>query len=333
MPDIFSYLYPHYSLSLNHFMAKIPTASNLCWCSSTKEYTKEMFLKDYPQFAKIIKTQASSTFTRDPANTGGPNAEITFEEFNATVTGQIAWYPADAALQLEAGNYVGFEVIAPTDLDDISNGIFAINGGTPQAITEHPNPTGNPRIFSWYLLLTKSNELFKLEINWDGFGARPVETFTVNIVDVVLDEAPEEPEPINIALAFRNLTKADEVIESVIPDDILDMFIAMGLYYIQECRWGPKWRFAIGLYIAHYATLYLRSYKPASETNNPGSAAGSGGIVGVMKSAQLGDSSVQYDVSSVINATEDWGAFNSTVYGQLLVTEVRLIGLGGMYII
>lgn len=333
MPDIFSYIYPQYSISLNQFMAKIPTASNLCWCSSTKEYTKEMFLKDYPQFAKIVKTQASSTFTRDPANTGGSGAEIVIEGFNATVMGGIAWYPADSSLELAAGNYVGFEVIAPTDLEDISNGIFAVDGGTPQAISTHPNPVGNPRIFSWYPQITKSNETIKLEINWDGFGERPVETFTINVVDVVLEEEPEEPELINITLAFRTLARANEIIESVIPDDILDMFIAMGLYYIQECRWGPKWRFAIGLYVAHYATLYLRSYKPASEGNNPGSAAGSGGVQGVMKSAQLGDSSVQYDVSSVISATEDWGAWNSTAYGQLLVTEVRLIALGGMYII
>jgi hypothetical protein len=118
---------------------------------------------------------------------------------------------------------------------------------------------------------------------------------------------------------------------SWIPNSMLDMFIAMANSAIQEAKWFIKWRFAMGLFIAHYATLYLRSFADGTPTAQ--SAAMSGTVLGLVKSATLGDSSVSYDTSAIAAATEDWGAWNSTTYGQLLVTEARLVGMGGMFII
>ena len=87
----------------------------------------------------------------------------------------------------------------------------------------------------------------------------------------------------------------------------------------------------MGLYIAHYATLYLRSYSDGSPTAQ--SAAMSGAIIGLTSSASLGDASVTYDNAAIVAATEKWGAWNSTVYGQMLVTEARLVAMGGSYIV
>ena len=117
----------------------------------------------------------------------------------------------------------------------------------------------------------------------------------------------------------------------LVPELILNQFISMANDAIQEERWFTKWRFAMGLYIAHYSSLYLRTYKESSQ--DEASAAATGDMVGTVKSATLGDASVTYDTAAITAATEKWGTFNATSFGQLLVTEARLVGMGGSFII
>ncbi len=117
----------------------------------------------------------------------------------------------------------------------------------------------------------------------------------------------------------------------LLPAGILDQLIGEANQTITEDRWGPGWRMAAGLYVAHYATLYLRTYRDGSD--NPGQAADSGALVGVVKSAKLGDSEVSYDTSALTGATANWGDWNATQYGQMLATRARLAGLGGTYVI
>lgn len=336
MPDIFSYIYPYTEgYTLNQFFGLRKVASNICGCKSTDEYTKEMFLADFPQFSKLITTLKSSTFTRDPSDVGGPNVAVEFDGFTAYVSGEIEWYPADDALDRPAGNRVGFEITAPTDLEDVSNAQYSIDGGPPRLLSDDPNVSGNPRLFWWYPLVLEDTTEHVLQLDWDGFGARGVETFTIKYSDFILESPTESARALPTRLMLRDLrvTDSDETVISLIPDEILDMFIALANEAIQKCRWFGKWRWATGLYIAHYATLYLRLYQEPSPNNTASSAASSGSVLGIVKSAQLGDASIGYDVSAVVSATEDWGAWNSTVYGQLLVTEARWAGLGGTYAI
>ena len=119
--------------------------------------------------------------------------------------------------------------------------------------------------------------------------------------------------------------------ESVLPTTMLTEIINMANNSILPDRWGESWRYAVGLYVAHYATLYLRTYSPSSE--NPQQAAASGALVGIVKSASLGDASVTYDTSAITQGTADWGDLNSTTYGQLLANRAKLIGMAGSYII
>jgi len=130
---------------------------------------------------------------------------------------------------------------------------------------------------------------------------------------------------------FREKPEPDKTGNSFLPPHILDSFIAMANEAIQEARWFEKWRWAMGLYIAHYATLYLRAFSEGSSSTQ--AAAGSGALIGVVSSASLGDSSVTYDTRALVAATEKWGAWNSTSYGQLLVTEARLVSMGGTFAI
>ena len=75
--------------------------------------------------------------------------------------------------------------------------------------------------------------------------------------------------------------------------------------------------------------IELRSYAESSAT--PAQAAGTGALVGVVKSAALGDSSVSYDTDALTRATADWGDLNATQYGQILASRARLVGMGGTY--
>lgn len=118
---------------------------------------------------------------------------------------------------------------------------------------------------------------------------------------------------------------------SLLPVTMLEEFIRQANAAVTPDRWGDGWRYAAGLYTAHYATLYLRTY--SEDNSTPGQAAASGALVGVVKSATLGDSSVSYDTDALTKATADWGDLNATQYGQLLATRARLVGMGGTYVI
>ena len=118
---------------------------------------------------------------------------------------------------------------------------------------------------------------------------------------------------------------------SLLPPSMLCKIIDMANTAVQPDKWLDSWRFAVGLYAAHYVTLYLRSYAPSNET--AAAAAASGALVGVVKSATLGDGSVTYDTSAITAGTEDWGDLNSTTYGQMFANRAKLIGLAGTLVI
>lgn len=119
--------------------------------------------------------------------------------------------------------------------------------------------------------------------------------------------------------------------ESLLPEVMLAEIIRMANAAVQPDKWLDSWRYAVGLYTAHYAALYLRTYAESSPT--AAQAAASGALVGVVKSATLGNASVSYDTSAVTQGTADWGDLNATTYGQLLANRAKLIGAGGSYVI
>lgn len=130
---------------------------------------------------------------------------------------------------------------------------------------------------------------------------------------------------------FYTRVTEEEPGAALFPAAQLEMFIAEANGIINKERWGASWRYAAGLYVAHQAALYLRSFASGSDT--PKQAAQSGEVIGVIKSAKLGDASVTYDTEALTAATAQWGDLNATVYGQMLATRARLVGMGGSYVI
>ena len=76
-----------------------------------------------------------------------------------------------------------------------------------------------------------------------------------------------------------------------------------------------------------------KKLKPRRGKADEAPAAASGALVGVVKSATLGDSSVTYDTSALTAGTESWGDLNATTYGQMLANRAKLIGAAGSYVI
>lgn len=119
-----------------------------------------------------------------------------------------------------------------------------------------------------------------------------------------------------------------------VPPAMMKAFLNMAISTVSAARWCESWRIAIGLFVAHYVTMYLRQ----SGGNTDGSAtakkaAETGALMGVVSSASLGDASVSYDTSSATQATQAWGQFNLTTYGQQYASLARLYCLGGSYVI
>ena len=63
---------------------------------------------------------------------------------------------------------------------------------------------------------------------------------------------------------FPQFFNADGV--SLVPETMLSEIINMANACVQPDKWLESWRYAVGLYVAHYATLYLRPYAESSPT-------------------------------------------------------------------
>lgn len=113
--------------------------------------------------------------------------------------------------------------------------------------------------------------------------------------------------------------------------DMLRVFVTQANDSVLPSRWGSMWRYAAGLYTAHFSTMYLKTYAPGASSRNQ--VVQGAAQAGVVKSATMGDTSISYDNSAVTAGTEKWGTWNATQYGQQLVTLARLVGIGGMYVI
>lgn len=118
---------------------------------------------------------------------------------------------------------------------------------------------------------------------------------------------------------------------SLVPEPMLQVFINNANASILPSRYGEIWRYAAGLYVAHFSALYLKTYSDGSAT--PARAAATGQQVGLVKEATMGDTTIRYDNEAITEASAKWGSWNATQYGQQLVTMARMIGMGGMYVI
>ena len=112
-----------------------------------------------------------------------------------------------------------------------------------------------------------------------------------------------------------------------IPPAVLQMYVNLASSQLSINRWGQgQWQIAMAWFIAHYATLYLRS--EGSYGSTPGQVAASGLTRGIMVSKSAGNVSATIKVPEGL---EEWGSFLLTEYGLQLITMARVVGMGCVY--
>ncbi len=111
----------------------------------------------------------------------------------------------------------------------------------------------------------------------------------------------------------------------LVPTAVINAYIYLATNSIFQARWGEMWFVAMGLFIAHYCTLWLQG-EASTPNSTAGQAAASGLALGIKTSKSAGDVSV----GSQAIVFEGFGAWNLTLYGLELSTLANVIGSGNM---
>ena len=115
----------------------------------------------------------------------------------------------------------------------------------------------------------------------------------------------------------------------VLPDAALDMYVDLGLSCVNYKRFNRMWKAAIGLFIAHFCTLYLQSMQP--EGADASQVLASASSAGMVTSESADGVSYSRD-GSALNDLNGWSAFKMTTFGVQFATMAKLVGRGGMYV-
>jgi len=115
-----------------------------------------------------------------------------------------------------------------------------------------------------------------------------------------------------------------------VPLVVLQTYVDMAQQSILESRWHSKWKLAIGLYIAHFVTLWART--ASTDALGIPELAKAGESKGSVMSKSVDGVSVSYGATSADNDLVGWGSFRDTLYGQQLATLARIVGYTTMYV-
>lgn len=118
--------------------------------------------------------------------------------------------------------------------------------------------------------------------------------------------------------------------ESVIANEIIQMYIDFATACVKEARYHSSWKICMGFFVAHFVALWLQG------TADPGSTArqvlAASEAKGLNTSEAVGDVSVSTDYTSIGNDLNGWAAWKLTIYGQQLASISKMLGKGGMVV-
>lgn len=110
-----------------------------------------------------------------------------------------------------------------------------------------------------------------------------------------------------------------------VPPVVLNAYIALASASLMQARWLSMWPVAMGLYVAHFATLWMRS--DGDVYGSPGQAAKAGLTRGITVSKSAGPVSQGIQLAPGL---ENIGAWGLTEYGVQLATMAKGPGAGPM---
>lgn len=112
-----------------------------------------------------------------------------------------------------------------------------------------------------------------------------------------------------------------------VPIVVLSQYVVLASASLQQMRWGSQWQIAMGLFVAHYATLYLRS--DGNPATSAGQVAASGLNVGITVSKGAGPVAQGL---ALVGGLDGWASWQMTLYGQQLATMAKTVGMGPIWI-
>ena len=118
--------------------------------------------------------------------------------------------------------------------------------------------------------------------------------------------------------------------EEVVPRVVLESWVKLAHASVHKNRYHDAWEICMGLYIAHWLTLYLQTAAAADDPLQKQITAGL--AKGLQSSKSAGDISVSYDFGSINEDFVGWGVYKLTSYGQQFVTMARMYAIGGMVV-
>ena len=118
--------------------------------------------------------------------------------------------------------------------------------------------------------------------------------------------------------------------EGLIPEAVEASFLQLANACVSQDRYGAMWNVAIALFMAHFLTLWLQSFRePGTPADEVMAAAQAQGVV---TSESADGLSYSMDTSMISQDLAGWGAFKLTTFGVQFASMAKLVGKGGMYI-
>lgn len=116
----------------------------------------------------------------------------------------------------------------------------------------------------------------------------------------------------------------------LVPLEVIQMYIDLAQIVVLQARYKAHWKMCMGLFVAHFASLYLQSVNGENASANQVMA--SARSKGIVSSKSVHDVSVSYDNSTINNDLNGWAQWNLTIYGQQFASFAKIIGKGGMMV-
>lgn len=118
---------------------------------------------------------------------------------------------------------------------------------------------------------------------------------------------------------------------NLIENDVTHMYLKFADSCIKEKQWRGAWKIGMCLFIAHFLTLYLKTYIDGDVTASK--VISSGELKGLKSSKAVDGVSVSYDFSTAIQGVNDWAGWTLTEYGLQLVSLAKLYGKGAAFVL
>ena len=109
---------------------------------------------------------------------------------------------------------------------------------------------------------------------------------------------------------------------SMLDISIVDAWVGIAHQCVKYSLWDKTWELGMGLFIAHFLTLYQQTIE--EDLGNP--VLSKGLSKGLITSESVGGMSVSYDLGSFTSEFDGWGTFKQTIFGQQYVHFLQMMG-------